>query len=210
LPRSRAITAIGPTDHQEELSPRFRTIVWGARARSAPYARGCVTRTVLRGAVLARARKAAGWTQPQLASRLGASGRLRVGQWERGLEQPQPRYVLRLATVFQLNPMELLTVDPQNPPLKALRLAVGLTLTETAAATGMTYSTYYRLENGMVRGDPSAQTARAVAQVLSVDAAAVLRAVEQSRICRAVAAAPVDSDALLEQPAQAPGRRRRR
>jgi DNA-binding XRE family transcriptional regulator len=55
----------------------------------------------------------------------------------------------------------------------------------------MTYSTYYRLENGIVRGDPSAKTAQTVAKVLSVDAAAVLRAVEQSRICRAVAAAPV-------------------
>jgi len=111
-----------------------------------------VARTVLRGELLAQRRKAAGWTQAQLAAQLGAAGRLRVGQWERGLEQP--RYIPRLAAALHLDAVELLAVEVQNPPLQALRLAAGLTLAEIAAATGMAHSTYYRLENGLVRANP--------------------------------------------------------
>lgn len=65
-----------------------------------------MARTVLRGELLAQRRKAAGWTQAQLAAQLGAAGRLRVGQWERGLEQPQPRYIPRLAAALHLDAVE--------------------------------------------------------------------------------------------------------
>jgi transcriptional regulator with XRE-family HTH domain len=120
----------------------------------------------LRGELLAQRRKAAGWTQAQLAAQLGAAGRLRVGQWERGLEQPQPRYISRLAAALHLDAVELLAVDVENPPLQALRLAAGLTLAEIAAASGMSYSTYYRLENGLVRANPHPETTKALAHTL--------------------------------------------
>ena len=143
-----------------------------------------MARTAIRGGVLARSRKAAGWTQAQLAAQLGGAGRLRVGQWERGLEQPQPRYIPRLAAALHLDALELLDVDAQKPPLQALRLAAGLTLTEVAAATGMAYSTYYRLENGLVRANPHPETTDAVAHALGRGTTDILRAIAQARLSR--------------------------
>jgi len=144
----------------------------------------CVARTAIRGGLLARSRKTAGWTQAQLAAQLGAAGRLRVGQWERGLEQPQPRYIPRLAAALHLDALELLDVDVQNPPLQALRLAAGLTLAEVAAATGMAYSTYCRLENGLVRANPHPETTDAVAHALGRGTTDILRAIAQTRLSR--------------------------
>ncbi len=143
-----------------------------------------MARTVLRGELLAQRRKAAGWTQAQLAAQLGAAGRLRVGQWERGLEQPQPRYIPRLAAALHLDAVELLAVEVHNPPLQALRLAAGLTLAEIAAATGMAYSTYYRLESGLVRANPHPQTTQALAHTLGRGTADILRAIAQTRLSR--------------------------
>ena len=143
-----------------------------------------MARTAIRGGLLARSRKAAGWTQAQLAAQLGAAGRLRVGQWERGLEQPQPRYIPRLAAALHLDALELLDVDVQNPPLQALRLAAGLTLAEVAAVTDMAYSTYCRLENGLVRANPHPETTDAVAHALGRGTTNILRAIAQSRLSR--------------------------
>ncbi len=137
---------------------------------------------MIRGGLLARSRKAAGWTQAQLAVQLGAAGRLRIGQWERGMEQPQPRYIPRLAAALHLDALELLAVEVQNPPLQALRLAAGLTLAEIAAASGMAYSTYYRLENGLVRTNPHPETTDAVAHALGRGTADILRAIAQTRL----------------------------
>lgn len=135
----------------------------------------------LRSQRVARLRTLAGWTQQQLAAELGASGRRRVGQWERGLEQPQPRFVPLLAAALQVEPLELLTVDRQDPPLLALRLAAGLTLTEVAAASGIPYSSYHRLEHGLVVADPAAATAKALARTFGVTNDQILRAAARSR-----------------------------
>ena len=135
----------------------------------------------LRGQRVARLRTLAGWTQQQLAAELGASGRRRIGQWERGLEQPQPRFVPLLAAALQVEPLELLTVDRRDPPLLALRMAAGLTLTEVAAASGIPYTSYHRLEHGLVVADPAAATAKALARTFGVTNDQILRAVTRSR-----------------------------
>lgn len=135
----------------------------------------------LRGLRVARLRTLAGWSQQQLAAELGVSGRRRVGQWERGLEQPQPRYFPLLAAALQVEPLDLLAIDHNDPPLLALRLAAGLTLTEVAAVSGIAYSSYHRLEHGLVVGDPTAATAKALARTLGVTTDQILRAAARSR-----------------------------
>lgn len=135
----------------------------------------------LRGRRVARLRTLAGWTQLQLAAELGASGRRRVGQWERGLEQPQPRYFPLLAAALKVEPLELLTVDRHDPPLLALRLVAGLTLIEVAMASGIPYSSYHRLECGLIVADPTAATTKALARTLGVTTGQVLRAAVRSR-----------------------------
>lgn len=135
----------------------------------------------LRGRRVARLRTLAGWTQRELAVELGASDRRRVGQWERGLEQPQPRYLPLLAAALNVEPLELLTVERHDPPLLALRLATGLTLTEVAAASGIAYSSYRRFEHGLIVAVPTTATAKALARTFGVTTDEILRAAARSR-----------------------------
>ena len=123
----------------------------------------------LRGDRVAKLRKAAGWLQADLATQLGTRDR-RVGEWERGEQQPQPRSVAELAAAFQIDALDLLDVDPDDPPLLALRLAAGLTLIEVADASGVPYSTYRRLEGGLVRGARDALVRRTRMRVVTSDA----------------------------------------
>ncbi len=134
----------------------------------------------LRGDRMAELRKAAGLRQGDLAAQLGTRDR-RVGEWERGEQQPRPQYLLAIAAALNVAPLELLDVDPQDPPLLALRLAAGLTLRELAAASGIPFSSYQRLELGISRGEPSAAAAAALASALGVAAPRVQRATARSR-----------------------------
>ena len=135
----------------------------------------------MRGDRVAELRKAAGWLQADLAAQLGTRDR-RVGEWERGEQQPQPRFVAKLAAAFQVDPLQLLDVDPDDPPLLALRLVAGLTLTEVADASGVPYSTYRRLEGGLVRGAPSASVVMALAAAFQVPVAKLRRALQRSQM----------------------------
>ena len=135
----------------------------------------------LRGDLVAELRKAAGWLQADLAAQLGTRDR-RVGEWERGEQQPQPRSVAELAAAFQVDPLALLDVDPDDPPLLALRLAAGLTLTEVASASSVPYSTYRRLEGGLLRGEPAAPVVKALAPVLQVGVAKLRKAMQRSQM----------------------------
>lgn len=135
----------------------------------------------LRGDRVAELRRSAGWLQADLAARLGNTEQ-RVGEWERGVQQPQPRHLTRLAEALGVAPLNLLDVDQEDPPLRALRLAAGLTLHQIAAASGIAYSTYHRLENGVARDEAAtAAAADALASPLGVSAARVLRALTRSR-----------------------------
>ena len=73
----------------------------------------------LRGDRVAELRKAAGLLQTDLAAELGTRVR-RVGEWERGEQQPQPRSVPALAAALKVDPLELLDIDPDDPPLMAI------------------------------------------------------------------------------------------
>ena len=142
---------------------------------------GFVVGARLRGDRVAELRKAAGWLQADLAAELGTRDR-RVGEWERGEQQPQPRSVAELAAVLKVNPLVLLDVDPDDPPLLALRLAAGLTLTEVADASGVPYSTYRRLEGGLLRGEPTAPVVKALAPVLQVALSKLRQAIQRSQV----------------------------
>jgi transcriptional regulator with XRE-family HTH domain len=50
--------------------------------------------------LLTRARLERGWTQKDLADRIGAPLNLNVNRWERGIAKPSAYYVQRLCEVF--------------------------------------------------------------------------------------------------------------
>ncbi len=121
----------------------------------------------LRGDRVAQLRRAAGQRQVDFAARLGTREQ-RVGEWERGTQQPHPRQLVALARELQVPPLQLLDVDADDPPLQALRLAAGLTLQQMAAASGVAFSTYRRLEVGAVRGNPSPHTLQKLSAALQI------------------------------------------
>src|SRR3954464_10426345 len=128
-----------------------------------------MARPLLRGDRLQAAREAMGLTRDQLATRLELSSPARIRVWEMGLERPRPRYVPRLAAALGVDPVYLLGVDSDDPPLAALRLAAGLATNE-ATAPGVSVMTYVRLEDGRPGVDPSAKVIAANAEVLGADA----------------------------------------
>src|SRR3712207_8529891 len=109
-----------------------------------------------------------GLSREQLATKLELSSPSRIRVWETGLERPRPRFVPRLAAALGVDPLYLLDVDPDDPPLAALRLAAGLATHEVTAA-GLSVMTYVRMEDGRPGADPSARLIAAVAEVLGVD-----------------------------------------
>jgi len=121
----------------------------------------------LQGNLVSQLRRAAGQRQIDLADHLGTREQ-RVGEWERGTQQPHPRQLVALARELQVPPLQLLDVDADDPPLQALRLAAGLTLQQVAATSGIAFSTYRRLEVGTVRGQPSLHTLQLLSAVLRV------------------------------------------
>ncbi len=139
-----------------------------------------MARPLLRGDRLQAAREAMGLTREELATRLELSSPARIRVWEMGLERPRPRFVPRLAAALGVDPLHLFDVDPADPPLAALRLAVGLATNEVTAP-GLSVMTYVRLEDGRPGVDPSARVVAAIAEVLEVDAPRVEAAVRRSR-----------------------------
>ena len=139
-----------------------------------------MARPLLRGDRLQAAREAAGLSRDELATRLELSSPSRIRVWEAGLERPRPRFVPRLADALDVGPLYLLDVDPDDPPLAALRLAAGLATNEMAAP-GVSVMTYVRLEDGRPGADPSVKVITAIAGLLGVDIARVEAAVRRSR-----------------------------
>jgi DNA-binding XRE family transcriptional regulator len=139
-----------------------------------------MARPLLRGDRLRAAREAMGLTRDELATRPELSSPSRIRVWETGLDRPRPRFVPRLAAALGVDPLHLLDVDPDDPPLAALRLAAGLATNEVTAPS-LSVMTYVRLEDGRPGADPSATLIAAVAEVLGVDVARVDAAVRRSR-----------------------------
>ena len=133
----------------------------------------------LRGDRVAELRRTACQRQVDLAVRLGTREQ-RVGEWERGTQQPHPRQLVALARELQVPPLQILDVDADDPPLEALRLAAGLTLQELAKVSGVPFSTYRRLEVGAVRGVPSRQTVKTLAAALQVSSERIAAALARS------------------------------
>jgi transcriptional regulator with XRE-family HTH domain len=139
-----------------------------------------VARPLLRGDRLQAAREAIGLTREELATALELSSPVRIRVWETGLERPRPRFVPRLAAALGVDPLYLLDVDRDDPPLAALRLAAGLATNEVTGA-GLSVMTYVRLEDGRPGADPSRRVISAISQVLGVDIPRVEAAVRRSR-----------------------------
>lgn len=72
------------------------------------------------GARLAQLRTTLGWTQQELAERIGVS-RVAISHFELGLQLPSERTVALLASVFGLEPADVVT-GTSYPPAKAERL----------------------------------------------------------------------------------------
>ena len=139
-----------------------------------------MARPLLRGDRLQAAREAIGLSREELATQLELSSPVRIRVLETGLERPRPRFVPRLAAALGVDPLHLLDVDPDDPPLAALRLAAGLATNEVTGA-GLSVMTYVRLEDGRPGADPSPRVIRAISQVLGVDIPRVEAAVRRSR-----------------------------
>lgn len=139
-----------------------------------------MARPLLRGDRLLVAREAAGLSREDLALALGLSSPSRVRTWETGLEHPRPRVVPRLAEVLHVDPLELLDVDPEDPPLAALRAAAGRATNEMSAP-GMSVMTYARLEDGRRGAEPTDAVITAIAARLHVDETRVRSAIRRSR-----------------------------
>jgi transcriptional regulator with XRE-family HTH domain len=139
-----------------------------------------VARPLLRGDRLQAAREAKGLTREDLATQLELSSPARIRVWETGRERPQPRFLPRLASALGADPLYLLDVDSEDPPLAALRLTAGLATNEMTAP-GLSVMTYVRLEDGRTGTDPSVSVVTAIAALLGVDARRVEAAVRRSR-----------------------------
>ena len=139
-----------------------------------------MARPLLRGDRLQAAREAVGLTREGLATELELSSPARIRVWETGLERPRPRLVPRLAAALAVDPLYLLDVDRDDPPLAALRLAAGLATNQVTGA-GLSVMTYVRLEDGRPGADHSATVIAAIIQILGVDIPRVEAAVRRSR-----------------------------
>ena len=94
------------------------------------------------------------------------------------------RYLPAMAAALHMEALSLLDVDEQDPPLSALRMAAGLTVPEVVEASGIPYTTYYRVESGGVRGEPPTRLTKAVAHALRISPARLELAVARSRADR--------------------------
>lgn len=137
-----------------------------------------------RGDRLAEARRQSGLSQSQLAEAIGTAGRERISQWERGVEQPQPKLLRAVADVLGVDPLDLMDVGTDARTLRDLRLAAGLSLRDARVAAGLPYTTYYRLETGVGVAPPSRKVLSQVARALGVPVVVVESAIERTRRAR--------------------------
>lgn len=136
------------------------------------------------GGALRKARRNAGLTLREVAAVVGVASGARVGAWERGLEQPNARFIPLLAKAVNLPTTALLMGEGRNLGLTDLRLARGLSRAELAEAAGLSKMTYHRLEHGVGTRTPDQATLSALASALSVSSGDVVQAIFQTRADR--------------------------
>jgi transcriptional regulator with XRE-family HTH domain len=119
-------------------------------------------------------------SRDDIARALGLSSPARVRLWESGLENPRPRLVPAMASLLKIEPLDLFDVDPDDPPLAALRLAAGRPTTDMAVP-GMSVMTYVRMEDGRSSSEPQAEVVSNLAALLRVEEPVVRSAIRRSR-----------------------------
>ena len=139
-----------------------------------------MARLRVRGDRLRAARVAANLSRDDIARALGLSSSARVRLWESGMETPRPRLMPAIANLLKVHPLHLLDVDPNDPPLAALRIAAGRTTTEMTAP-GISVMTYVRLEDGRSSLEPGAEVVAILSALLEVDEPLVCAAIHRSR-----------------------------
>lgn len=130
-------------------------------------------------ASLRDARHRAGLSQGDLADLIGVSHLTRVSLWERGLEQPRPEVVPRLAAALGIDALDLYEAGPGGPSLAVLRHVAGMSIAELARRTGIPNTRYHRIENGLA--EPAGQELPALAGALGVKVGTLRHAANAAR-----------------------------
>lgn len=133
-----------------------------------------------RGDRLRAAREAAGVSREDLTLQLGLSTPIRIKLWEEGTERPRPSFVPPLAAAVGVDPLHLLDVDPDDPPLAGLRIAAGLA-TKQMARPGMSVMSYQRIEGGRPATVVSEDVIAAIAEALQIDRRRVEAGIQRAR-----------------------------
>ena len=127
-------------------------------------------------AAFAVARRRAGLSLMAVGDLVGVD-RQRVWAWETGRATPGPARLPALAAAVGTDPLQLLYLDPDDPPLAGLRLRAGLSRTQLAARADVPRSTLDRLDRqGRRRRALPEQMATRLAKALGVSADEVRRA----------------------------------
>ena len=103
----------------------------------------------------------------------------RIGAWERGIDSPSATYIPTLARVLRIEPLTLFDVDPAAPSFTALRMAAGLTLQALSEATGISYTSLYRMGRGVSKVPDDA--AERLAETLGVTPAELRASIDRER-----------------------------
>lgn len=133
-----------------------------------------------RGDRLLAAREAAGLSREELTLQLGLSSPIRIKLWEEGAERPRPSFVPPLAASVNVDPLHLLDVDREDPPLAALRIAAGLATTQMARP-GLSVMSYQRIEGGRPRVEASDELVALIADVMQIDPRRVDAGIRRAR-----------------------------
>lgn len=164
-----------------------KSLLWRGLATNGPASWGCpppVSTVLLVGRArlervrvdpdaLRAARLTAGYSQSQLARRMGVAEGHTVSGWERGRSGPLPAMIPRLAKVLGVRPEALLTLPQGGPTLHWLRLRAGLSIGAVAERASMSKTTYRRLELGEFIRLPDDGVIAALAGAMGVSATAV-------------------------------------
>lgn len=126
------------------------------------------------------ARRAAALTQAELAVKIGVKTTGTIRYWERGCQCPRPGNLIKLATALDIGMADLLRTPAAQPTLRSLRLDRGLTMQQVAERSGLTMSTYHRLEHGLPIRKPDNTTITALGRTLKVRKVILIPLIDQS------------------------------